>query len=157
MKLSELIKIKKKRKLIGRGGGRGGTSGKGNKGQKARSGGFVKAQFEGGQTPLTRRIPKRGFNNKNFATRYDIIAIEKIIEAAKKYDTYVIDKSFLVNNSLLRKLNTRVKVLFSSKNIDLTVAMPAIHITVDACSSSVKNYIEKNGGSVTTKETIVRL
>ena len=77
MNLSELIKIKKNRKTVGRGGAKGGTSGKGHKGQKARSGGYVKAQFEGGQTPLTRRLPRRGFNNKNF-TRAITISIINI-------------------------------------------------------------------------------
>ncbi|MDP3889419.1 MAG: uL15 family ribosomal protein, partial [bacterium] len=62
----ELYKLQssgKKRKRIGRGGSRGGTSGKGNKGQNARSGGGVGHSFEGGQMPLSRRLPKRGFTN----------------------------------------------------------------------------------------------
>lgn len=156
MKLNELIKIKKKRKLIGRGGARGGTSGKGTKGQKARSGGFVKAQFEGGQTPLTRRIPRRGFNNKNFSVRYDIISIEKIIENAKKYNVTMIDKDFLLKSNLLKNSKQRVKILFSSKQLNIDSNFPILNIMVDACSLSVRNCIEKHGGSVQIIEKIVK-
>ena len=67
--LNNLTSISKKRKRVGRGGKRGGTSGKGHKGQKARSGGYVRIGFEGGQMPLFRRLPKRGFNNTEFQAR----------------------------------------------------------------------------------------
>ncbi len=66
LKLSTLTKLVKKRKRVGRGGKLGGTSGKGHKGQKARSGGYVRIGYEGGQMPLYRRLPKRGFNNAKF-------------------------------------------------------------------------------------------
>ena len=66
--LHELVATKKKRKRIGRGGSRGGTSGRGHKGQNARSGGGTSVSFEGGQMPLSRRLPKRGFNNKRFSS-----------------------------------------------------------------------------------------
>ena len=67
------------RRRIGRGigSGLGKTAGKGHKGQKARTGGKIRRGFEGGQTPLYRRIPKRGFNNKVFATEYAIVNVEK--------------------------------------------------------------------------------
>ncbi len=64
--LARLTSSGKKRKRVGRGGDLGGTSGKGHKGQKARSGPQIGASFEGGQMPLTRRLPKRGFNNARF-------------------------------------------------------------------------------------------
>ena len=66
LKLNNLVKLKRNRKRVGRGGSRGGTSGAGHKGQKARSGGSVSARFEGGQMPVHRRLPKRGFNNAQF-------------------------------------------------------------------------------------------
>lgn len=76
--LSNLTSIVKKRKTIGRGGSRGGTSGKGNKGQKARSGAKIGVIFEGGQMPLTRRLPKRGFTNAPFKTVYEIVNLEQL-------------------------------------------------------------------------------
>lgn len=68
----------KKRKRVGRGGSRGGTSGKGGKGQKARSGGSTRRGFEGGQMPLYRRLPKRGFNNISFSTNVQIVNIKQL-------------------------------------------------------------------------------
>jgi len=64
--LNTLVPLVKKRKRRGRGGSRGGTSGKGHKGQKARTSGGIAIGFEGGQMPLYRRIPKRGFSNARF-------------------------------------------------------------------------------------------
>ena len=81
MQLGELgpsnVRIKRKRLGRGIGSGLGKTSGKGHKGQKARSGGGVRRGFEGGQTPLYRRIPKRGFKN-HFATEYAIINLSDL-------------------------------------------------------------------------------
>ena len=83
MKLHELEKnigATQKRKIVGRGrgSGLGKTSGKGHKGQNARSGGGVRAVFEGGQTPLYRRLPKRGFNNAQFDTVYAVINVSDL-------------------------------------------------------------------------------
>ena len=83
MKLHELernIGAKQKRKIVGRGpgSGLGKTSGKGHKGQNARSGGGVNPVFEGGQLPLYRRLPKRGFSNYDFKTRYAIINVSDL-------------------------------------------------------------------------------
>jgi len=71
--LNKLSPLVKKRKRVGRGGKLGGTSGKGHKGQKARSGGYVRIGFEGGQMPLFRRLPKRGFNNHNFQDTFVVV------------------------------------------------------------------------------------
>ncbi len=71
--LSNLSRLVKKRKRVGRGGDLGGTSGKGHKGQKARSGPRIGSAFEGGQMPLTRRLPKRGFSNAPFKETYEIV------------------------------------------------------------------------------------
>ena len=83
MKLHELEKnigATQKRKIVGRGrgSGLGKTSGKGHKGQNARSGGGVNPIFEGGQTPLYRRLPKRGFNNYEFQIRYAVINVSDL-------------------------------------------------------------------------------
>src|ERR1700722_19301363 len=71
--LHELVATQKKRKRVGRGGDRGGTSGRGHKGQKARTSGTSKPGFEGGQMPLYRRLPKRGFTNAPF--RLEVVAV----------------------------------------------------------------------------------
>ena len=83
MKLHELEKnigAKQKRKIVGRGpgSGLGKTSGKGHKGQNARSGGGVRRGYEGGQLPLFRRLPKRGFSNANFKTEYAVINLSDL-------------------------------------------------------------------------------
>ncbi len=145
MNLSELIKIKKNRKTVGRGGARGGTSGKGHKGQKARSGGFVKAQFEGGQTPLTRRLPRRGFNNKNFTIRYDVVSLERIFVLAQELNCTEINKNFLFENNFIKKNSNRVKILLGKEDFAINVPLS---ITIDACSKSVLDKIEAAGGKV---------
>lgn len=74
-------RTKKKRVGRGSGSGLGGTSGKGHKGQNARSGGGVRPGFEGGQMPLQRRLPKRGFKNYPFRTRYEVLNLDRLIAA----------------------------------------------------------------------------
>src|SRR4051812_46461244 len=78
LQLNNLVKITKKRKRVGRGGSRGGTSGKGGKGQTARSGGYVRRGFEGGQLPLYRRLPKRGFKNGEFKVTFETINLKDL-------------------------------------------------------------------------------
>lgn len=146
MKLNQLIKIKKKRKTIGRGGAKGGTAGKGHKGQKARSGGFVKAQFEGGQTPLTRRLPRRGFNNKNFTIRYDIVSLDKIITLSLTSNIFEIDKTVLFENDIIKNNTQKIKILLTKK-IEMQ-NIPALKISVDSCSKSVQRIIENAGGNI---------
>ncbi len=86
MNLNELYPFaeeRKTRRRVGRGSGSGlgCTSGKGNKGQKARSGGNVRPGFEGGQMPLQRRLPKRGFKNYPFKVKYEVINLERLVAA----------------------------------------------------------------------------
>lgn len=97
------------RKRIGRGhgSGNGKTAGKGHKGQNARSGGGVRIGFEGGQMPLTRRIPKRGFNNI-FAKEY---AVVNVSDLSKFVDGTVVDTEMLKASGLVKKVNDGVKVL----------------------------------------------
>jgi len=78
LKLEHLTPLVKTRKRIGRGGNRGGTSGKGNKGQRARTSANVGIGFEGGQMPLIRRLPKRGFNNTRFQQETKIINLKQL-------------------------------------------------------------------------------
>src|SRR5438309_1235853 len=76
LKLNKINSAGKKRKRVGRGGARGATSGRGFGGQKSRTGAGVGVLFEGGQMPLIRRLPKRGFNNKAFAVSYQIVNVD---------------------------------------------------------------------------------
>ena len=96
------------RKGRGPGSGNGKTAGKGHKGQNARSGGGVRPGFEGGQLPLYRRLPKRGFNNK-FATVYSIVNVETLNECFE--DGAVVDLETLVENGIIRKEYDGLKVL----------------------------------------------
>ncbi len=121
----------------GHGSGNGKTAGKGHKGQNARSGGGVRIGFEGGQMPLARRIPKRGFNNI-FATRYSTVNVGDL---NRFVDGTVVDTELLIASGLLKKIeNGGVKVL---GNGELTAKL-----TVKAAkfSAAAAEKIEKAGG-----------
>lgn len=142
MKLHELSPAAgstKEVKRIGRGhgSGNGKTAGKGHKGQKARSGGGVRPGFEGGQMPLQRRVPKRGFNNI-FAKQYVIINVSDL--EAKFEDGAVIDTKAIVEAGLTKKTLDGIKILGNgevTKNFTVKVA---------AFSKSAVEKIEKAGG-----------
>lgn len=137
--LDNLVSLVKKRKRVGRGGKLGGTSGKGSKGQKARSGGYVRCDFEGGQMPLTRRIPKRGFNNTRFRDEIAIIsiaALEKHFEnGAEVNKAILIDKGLIKNDGLLKVLGG------SELSKKLTVI-------ADKFSKTAEQSIQDAGGEV---------
>ena len=95
------------RKGRGTGSGNGKTAGKGHKGQNARSGGGVRPGFEGGQSPLYRKLPKRGFHNK-FGTEYAIINVSKL-NAFEDGET--VNLEALINKGIIRKANDGLKVL----------------------------------------------
>ena len=120
----------------GHGSGNGKTAGKGHKGQNARCGGGVRIGFEGGQMPLARRIPKRGFNNI-FAAKYSIV---NVADLNKFKDGTVVDAELLKASGLIKKENDGVKVL---GNGELTAKL-----TVKAAkfSQSAIEKIEKAGG-----------
>ena len=125
-------------KRIGRGhgSGTGQTAGKGHKGQNARSGGGVRPGFEGGQMPMTRRIPKRGFNNI-FATKYSVVNVSDLDQFV---DGTVVDADLLKASGLIKKTNDGVKILGNgelTKNLTVKAA---------AFSASAKEKIEKAGG-----------
>lgn len=142
MKIHELSPAEgstKEVKRIGRGhgSGQGKTAGKGHKGQNARSGGGVRPGFEGGQMPMTRRIPKRGFNNTVFATKYSVINIADL-EVFK--EGTVVDADLLKAAGIIKKKMDGVKVLGNgelSKNLTVKAA---------AFSQTAKDKIEKAGG-----------
>ena len=113
MKLHELEKNigathRAKRKGIGRGSGNGKTSGRGQKGQNSRSGGGVRANFEGGQIPLYRRLPKRGFSNAKFKTTYAVINVSDL---NRFEDGTVVTPALLKETGLLKNQLDGVKVL----------------------------------------------
>lgn len=126
-----------KRKGRGAASGNGKTAGYGHKGQKARSG-VKKAGFEGGQMPLQRRLPKRGFNNI-FATVYTTV---KISDLEKFEAGSVVDVNALLEKGVIKKVNDGVKVL---GNGELTKALT---VKLDAYTASAKEKIEKAGGKV---------
>ena len=139
MELYELPRIVKDRKRIGRGDGSGWgtTAGKGNKGERARSGGAKPAYFEGGQTPIYRRLPKRGFKNP-FRVEYAIVNVGRLNEICNDGD--VVDINFMIKNGLV-KGNKLVKVLGEGE------LGKKITVIADAFSKSAKEKIEKAGGS----------
>ena len=120
----------------GHGSGNGKTAGKGHKGQNARSGGGVRPGFEGGQMPMTRRIPKRGFNNI-FAERYAIVNVSDL-EIFKEGTE--VDADLLRASGLIRKTDNGVKIL---GNGELTRPLT---VKAAAFSASAKEKIEKAGG-----------
>lgn len=135
--------VKKSKKILGRGqgSGKGGTATKGHKGAKSRAGYKRKRNYEGGQTPLQMRLPKRGFKNK-FRTEYVPLNVSRLEEICQKYSVNEIDLNFLIQKGIVSK-NDLVKVL---GNGDLS---SAITVSVHKCTESAKEKIEKAGGSVT--------
>lgn len=142
MKLHELSPAEgsaRKAFRVGRGAGSGNgkTAGKGHKGQKARSGGGVRPGFEGGQMPLQRRVPKRGFVNI-FATHYSTVNVGQLNE--KFEDGAVVDTDAIVAAGLVKKVMDGIKVLGNGETTkNLTVKAAAF-------SKSAKEKIEKAGG-----------
>ncbi|MBT8490265.1 MAG: 50S ribosomal protein L15 [Deltaproteobacteria bacterium] len=143
MKLSTLKPpegSRKKRKRVGRGNGsgHGGTSCKGSKGQNARSGGGVKPGFEGGQMPLSRRLPKRGFYNR---FRKDIIAVN--LEQLLKFEEgSLVDPDTLLQQGIIKRKGDGVKILGKG---DITHPLT---LRVNKISRSAREKIEASGGSV---------
>jgi len=143
VKLNELSPApgaKKKRKRVGRGpgSGHGRRSCRGDKGQKARS--KVKRWFEGGQLPLQRRLPKRGFKNPT-RIEYEIVNLESL--KAKFVEGEEVNPDTLASKRLISKKSARVKILGRGE-----VSFP-LRITAHAISARAKELIEKSGGTVT--------
>ncbi len=137
----------KRRKRVGRGesSGHGKTSGRGHKGQKARSGSAIKPGFEGGQMPMHRRLPKRGFSNAAFRTEYAVVNLDLIGER--------FDDGALINEESLRKAGL-VRGLRGIKwdGIKLLAVgdvTKKFTVEVDKASATAKDKIEKAGGTLT--------
>lgn len=143
MKLNELSPAKgsrKKRQRLGRGvgSGWGKTAGRGNKGHNARSGGGVRPGFEGGQMPLHRRLPKRGFFNK-FKRIYAIVNVRDLT----RFDSgTVVDDAALVEAGLVKGPRDGIKLLSQG---DIQVAL---NVKVNAVSKAAREKIEAAGGTV---------
>jgi large subunit ribosomal protein L15 len=124
------------RKRVGRGkgSGLGQTAGKGNKGQKQRAGGRVRWGFEGGQTPLMRRLPKFGFNNKNYATYFDVFNFEQLaVVGGKEFSPEILEKAGLIEYG-------RIKIIVKGE------LKQAITVRAHKFSAGAKAAIEKAGG-----------
>ena len=144
MKLNSLIKTYKKKIRPGRGigSGKGKTSGRGHKGQKSRSGVAIKS-FEGGQMPLYRRLPKRGFKSffKNKVAIINLSSLQNFYDK-KKINTDTIDLKTLINKNIINKKYTKLKILGSG---DIKVKLK---ISANFISKQAKSKIEKAGGTV---------
>ena len=142
MKLENLSKSPetKTRKRVGRGpgSGMGKTSTRGENGQKSRSGVSISAWFEGGQSPLYRRIPKRGFNNKRFATRYATINLSDL---NRFNDGDIVTPELLIETGVIKKELAGVKVLANGK-LEKKVTVKA-----NRFSSTAVTKIEEAGGT----------
>ena len=148
--LNKLNPLVKKRKRVGRGGKLGGTSGKGHKGQKARSGGFVRIGFEGGQMPLFRRLPKRGFNNYNFKDEYVVVNLKQLDETFEV--GALVTKETLVERGLIKSHKGKQGLLL--KVLGTGVLSKKLSIYADAFSKSAMKAIENSGGEAhVTKES----
>jgi large subunit ribosomal protein L15 len=136
---------RKKKKRVGRGSGsgHGGTSCRGHKGQNARSGGGVPPWFEGGQMPLQRRLPKRGFTNI-FRSEYCIINVGDLTRFAEQQE--IISPEFLKKNGHVKKMKSGLKVLGKGE-----ITAP-VHVQAHKFSKKAVEKIEKAGGKAEVLE-----
>jgi large subunit ribosomal protein L15 len=136
-----------KRLGSGESSGHGKTSGKGHKGQKARSGGSIRLGFEGGQMPLIRRLPKRGFNNAAFKRRIAVINLDDLRD---------FNAGTFVNEEMLRKSNHIHGRFEELKILGRGELKHSLMIEADGVSQSARKKIEKVGGTVTLRERKTR-
>ena len=136
-----------KRLGCGESSGHGKTSGKGHKGQKARSGGSIRLGFEGGQMPLIRRLPKRGFNNAAFHKHYAIVNVNELnaFEAGA-----VVNEQLLRESNLVRGQFTGIKILGDGQ------LKHGLKVEADKISATAREKIEKAGGTITLREGAAR-
>jgi large subunit ribosomal protein L15 len=124
----------------GEGSGHGKTAGRGHNGQKSRSGGGIRIGFEGGQMPLYRKLPRRGFNNKNFTVSYQLVNVGQL----EKLEGDTVDRESLIKAGLVRDNKQGVKLLGDG---EVSKAY-----TIDVCkvSDTAKGKIEAAGGKIVT-------
>ena len=143
MKLHELSIVDgstHRRKVVGRGpgSGHGKTSGRGEKGQKARSGGGVSPWFEGGQTPLYKRLPRRGFSNARFTKKYAVINVSDL---NRFKDGETVTPELLIESGLVKKQLCGIKVLGSGK------LEKKLTVKANVFTNSAITKIEEMGGT----------
>ena len=149
IELNNRLKINKSKIRVGRGigSGKGKTSGRGVKGQKSRSGVAIKS-FEGGQMPLYRRLPKRGFNT----IKKETIAVLNLEKIQYFIDKKTIDTKSVLNSSLLKKLRLINKNSDKLKILGTGEIKDKINIEADLASKSALKKLEKIGGSIQLKK-----
>ncbi len=143
MKLNELkaspgARLTPKRKGRGPGSGNGKTAGRGHKGQKARSGGGVRIGFEGGQMPIYRRLPKRGFNRKRFATAYAVVNVG---------DLEVLDAGTVVDAALLKACRLVTGNPEGIRVLGNGTLTRSLTVKADGFTATAREKIEKAGGT----------
>ena len=143
--LNNLTKLKTKKIRVGRGigSGKGKTSGRGVKGQKSRSGVAIKS-FEGGQMPLYRRLPKRGFNplNKNKIGKLNLGDLQQFIESKRIKSSDIINIKYLQSSKIIKKKYEKIKILGQGEIKD------KLNLEVHFLSSSAKEKLSKNGSTI---------
>ena len=139
LKATEGSRFSRKRIGRGPGSGTGETAGRGENGQNSRSGGGVRLGFEGGQNPLYRRLPKRGFTNAKFKKEYTIINLDVL---NKFNDGDVVTNEILIENKIVKNVKDGIKILGTGS------INKKLNIVVDAFSQSAKEQIEKAGGTI---------
>ena len=143
---TKVVKSKKIRPGRGIGSGKGKTSGRGHKGQKSRRGVAIKS-FEGGQMPLYRRLPKRGFNpiKKSQIAEINLDTLQIFIDKNKIRNSDKIDIALLKKNKMLNKKIKKIKILGKGE------LKEKINLEVDFISNSVKEKLSKNGSTIKVK------
>jgi len=148
--LNGLTKLKIKKIRVGRGigSGKGKTSGRGVKGQKSRSGVAIKS-FEGGQMPLYRRLPKRGFNsfNKSKIGKLNLGDLQQFIESKRIKSSEKIDIKYLHNSKIIKKKYEKIKILGQGEIKD------KLNLEVHYLSNSAKEKLSKNGSTIKILES----
>ena len=148
--LNGLTKLKTKKIRVGRGigSGKGKTSGRGIKGQKSRSGVAIKS-FEGGQMPLYRRLPKRGFNsfNKSKIGKLNLSDLQMLIESKRIKSSEKIDIKYLQSSNIIKKKYEKIKILGQGQIKD------KLNLEVHFLSNSAKEKLSKNGSTIKILES----
>ena len=148
--LNDLTKLKTKKIRVGRGigSGKGKTSGRGVKGQKSRSGVAIKS-FEGGQMPLYRRLPKRGFNsiNKNKIGKLNLGDLQLLIKSKRIKSSDKIDIKYLHSSKILKKKYEKIKILGQGE------IKEKLNLEVHYLSNSAKEKLTKNGSTIKILES----
>ena len=148
--LNDLTKLKTKKIRVGRGigSGKGKTSGRGVKGQKSRSGVAIKS-FEGGQMPLYRRLPKRGFNsiNKNKIGKLNLGDLQSLIESKRIKTSDKIDLKYLKTKKIIKKKYEKIKILGQGE------IKNKLNLEVHFLSNSAKEKLSKNGSIIKILES----